>query len=260
MTIQTRIQNACIVTRLGKKAKIFDTLWELFPKNIHTFVDLFFGSGAMSFGAKAKGVPYIIANDLDDEIFNLYQVINQHKEEFLTQWNNTPISQSLFLHWKNTIENNHILKAVRFVYLTNYSFMAGSETFKLCGSNQKEITFDKVEIFYQNICKDFVFANLDFRKVLKNLSVKGAKLNDTFIYADPPYLNTHQNYNTQKFKDNDFKDLLELCKNSLYNFAISEFESPKILTLVYDFDLNVHEVGTRLNLKNTRKEILITNY
>jgi DNA adenine methylase len=76
-------------------------------------------------------------------------------------------------------------------------------------------------------------------------------------YADPPYFeNSGRAY--KMFKKNDFIDLLDILNNSKIKYAISEFDNPFILDTCKE--LNIIEIGERLNVKNYRTEILITNY
>ena len=103
--------------------------------------------------------------------------------------------------------------------------------------------------------------NVDFRKVIPQLAFRNNSPNErlfTFIYADPPYLGTTSNYNLPKWTEQDSQDLINICKETDLKMAISEFDNPKILEMAKG--LNVIEIGERKNLKNRRKEILITNY
>ena len=252
-----------MITRLGNKKNILKYLLPLFPqKKIHTFIDLFFGSGSVAFAMQPQ-CKYVIANDLDNEIFNLYSVIRNHKDDFIKAWELTPVTQELFKFWKNNNESNHIQKAVRFVYMSFFGLMGKNHTFKIDSNNQKKLTFEKVENFYNKICnQNFQFANVDFRHILEKYHCKENKINDTFIYADPPYLHTCQSqYKTsQKWTKSDTFDLITLCKNSVIDFAISEFDTPAVVDMAKSAGLLVHRVCTRQNLKNVRNEILITNY
>lgn len=102
-----------------------------------------------------------------------------------------------------------------------------------------------------------MFTNADFREFFKNLSrFKNA---DMFIYNDPPYLGTDDNY-SHSFTEEDTAELFRLNVESGHKFAISEFNHPFILEQADKHGLNVIILGNRKNIKNVRIEVLVTNY
>ena len=102
--------------------------------------------------------------------------------------------------------------------------------------------------------------NFDFRKVLNKIDyVSYDPVKSAFVYADPPYFETGNNY-TEIFTEQDTKDLFELLVNSGLKFAISEFDNDFVMSLANDYKLNVIIIGERQNMKNRRTEILVTNY
>ena len=67
-----------ILRRLGNKQAIAHKIIPYFPPH-KTYIEPFFGAGGMFFNKpKAK---YNIVNDLDSEVFNLFQVVMNQKEE-----------------------------------------------------------------------------------------------------------------------------------------------------------------------------------
>ena len=80
-----------------------------------------------------------------------------------------------------------------------------------------------------------------------------------FIYADPPYLNTADNY-SNSFTETDSIALFDALQATGCKFAMSEFDNEFILQQAKERGLNVHIIGERKNLKNRRTEILVTNY
>ena len=100
----------------------------------------------------------------------------------------------------------------------------------------------------------------DFRLVLAKIAFRREEERSlAFIYADPPYLSTKNNY-SQGFTEQDTQDLFKILVESNIRFALSEFDNPIILDLASDYGLNVIEIGERNNMKNRRTEILVTNY
>ena len=81
----------------------------------------------------------------------------------------------------------------------------------------------------------------------------------TFIYADPPYLYTDNNY-YNSFTEQDSIDLYDSLQKTGCKWAMSEFDNEFILTQAKKRGLNIIYIGERKNINNRRTEILITNY
>lgn len=64
---------------MGNKKKLINKgLIDLFPKYIHTFVDLFAGSAVV--GMNVQAVHYIV-NDIDQNLYRLYQMFKKYPIE-----------------------------------------------------------------------------------------------------------------------------------------------------------------------------------
>ena len=102
--------------------------------------------------------------------------------------------------------------------------------------------------------------NTCFRNIFDRLSFKNDKeKGKTFVYCDPPYLDTDNNY-SQGFTEQDSKDLFDCLEGSGCKWAMSEFDHPFILAQANERKLNIIDLGERVNLKNKRRELLITNF
>lgn len=245
-----------ILRRLGNKSSIAQDVIKYFPDH-EIFVDMFFGAGGIFFNKpKSK---YNILNDIDSDVFNLYNTVSTKKKELKEQFDIMPIHTDLFDYWKTNKETDNVRKALRFLMLSNFGYMGKPDTLKMVCGNEKtqfckyyEMTFEKI--------KDCRFMNSDFRKVLSKIDyVSYDPIKSAFIYADPPYLNTGNNYGNS-FTEQDTKDLFSLLIDSKLKFAISEFDNDFVLQLAETYKLNVITIGERQNMKNRRTEILVTNY
>jgi len=121
--------------------------------------------------------------------------------------------------------------------------------------NNKYGFFDKLNKTHDYLF-DVQFCNTDYKKFFKSYSVSKG---NAFIYSDPPYIGTTDNY-SNSFTDQDSRELFETLISTGCKFAISEFDNPTILDLAKQHDLKVITIGERQNLKNRRTEILIVNY
>lgn len=245
-----------ILNRLGNKTRIAQDIIQHFPQH-RTFIDMFFGAGGIFFNKPLAD--YNFCNDIDDDVFNLYFVLQTAKDELIEAIEIMPVSESLLHYWNDNKETEPIRKAVRFLMLSNFGYMGkpNSLHFSQNGGCKKTSILSKVEATFKYL-KTARFMSVDFRKVLSKINFRDDE-HEHFIYADPPYIGTDNNY-SQSFTEQDTKDLFELLVNSGIKFAISEFDNDFVMSLANDYKLNIITIGERQNMKNRRTEILVTNY
>ena len=247
-----------MLRRLGNKTRLLPKLLPLFPENITTFIDMFMGSGAVTF-AMIDRVKYIIANDNDEDVFNLFMVVKEHKEELIESIKIMPIHEALFKHWKKQQEHDCVWRAARFLMLSNFGIFGKPNTLRFGQTNDKQMFFAEIQSLFEKI-SNVQMMSCDFREVLKKVAVRHERdYNYFFLYADPPYIATENNYQSS-FTMQDTQDLFEILVESGLRFAISEFNNKFVLELAEKYRLHVMELGERRSIKNRNIEILITNY
>jgi len=245
-----------ILRRLGNKSKLAMDMQKYFPKH-KIYIEPFFGAGGMFF--KKPKAKYNVLNDLDGEVFNLFQVVSLRMQELEDLFLTMPVSEDLWRHWKVTQEEEPVMKALRFLFLSNYGYMGKPNTLRFLGGNTSKILYENL-----NKAHEFLFGcefmNVDFRDIFKKLSFKNDEENlDFFVYCAPPYLDTSNNYESG-FTNKDSEDLFKALIESGCKFAMSEFDHPFIIEQAKERRLNIIYIRERTNLKNKRTEILVTNY
>lgn len=247
-----------LLRRLGNKQGIAGELQKHFPAH-HIYIEPFFGAGGMFFNKpKAK---INILNDLDNDVFNLFNVIKTKEDELLYKLELTPYSEFVFDWWKTENETEDVWKAVRFIYLSNYGFMGQTGGIRIDSRNHKEnaVSDLKKTILFLKDCS-IKFTNADFRKAISGISLSEENnINRTFFYCDPPYLDTTDNY-SHSFEQQDCIDLFDCLIKTECKFAYSEFDNPFVMEQATERGLKIKYIGERRNLNNRRTEILITNY
>ncbi len=239
-------------------------LLPLFPENITTFIDMFMGSGAVTF-AMVDRAKYIIANDNDAEVFNLFMAVKEHKSELISAIKAMPAHEKLFQYWRSQEESDCVWKATRFLMLSNFGYLGKSETYavtakrtpkKVLLKNVSHIAFNASIQFlccdYHEVLQKITFDKIDFGRPSDSKET-------AFVYADPPYIGRTENYQ-DSFTEDDTRDLFSILTSSGLRFAVSEFRHPLVMALAEEHGLYVTSLGERRNLKNRREEILITNY
>lgn len=249
-------RSACILTRLGNKRRIAHSIIPHFPDH-QLYVELFFGAGGMFF-SKPKA-PRNLLNDNDEEVFNLWCVVMDRREELMELWGRMPIDQKLFMYWKRHRETDPVRRALRFLFLSNFGLLGKHNTMRVFTANTKRLVFDRI-VEAQRMLSDSEFLCQDFRKVMELVKGKPAIAKKAFIYADPPYLGTTNNYEKGGFSERDSADLFDLLQDSGARFAMSEFDHPFIVRQAIERELRVEVIGERHNLGDPRTEILVMNY
>ena len=247
-----------ILTRLGNKRRMKPELLKHFPDH-RMRIELFFGAGGSFFYLpKPK---YAILNDLDDDVINLYLMVQNNLELLRREIELVPITSSLIVYWKKNIEIDPIKKAVRFLFLSNFTYMGKGDTLRLGLDNSKQSILKNLNKTFE-LLQDAKITNRDFRDVLPKISfTKG--LNDKekcFVYLDPVYYETEHYYKVPTWTKDDSIDCLEILKNCGIKSAMSEFNHPFIVKEAKARGLNVIGLKDRANIKNRKLEILITNY
>lgn len=247
-----------ILTRLGNKKSLSGDIWKYFPKHRMKIIP-FFGAGGIYFNTpKAK---YNVLNDLDDDVTNLYLVVQNQKDELAEAVKKMPISQTLVKHWRKNTETDPIKKAIRFLLLSNFTYLGKGDTLRIGVNNTKNALLEKIDPTFKALGNSCI-TNLDFRKVLKTISFSPTvlKKEDAFMYLDPVYLGTEHYYKVPKWTDEDTFDCFEMMDNSGIKCAMSEFDHPFVMSEAEKRNFVITPIKNRRNIKNTRKEILITNY
>ncbi len=244
-----------ILNRLGNKKNIAHKIIPYFPRH-DIFIDLFFGAGGIYFHKPKSKHNFL--NDLDDDVYNLFRHVIEHKEELKKALEQTPIIEKQHKEWVlGKREETDLWNAVRFIIISNYTYYGFGTTLRIGATNPKKVVLELMDATHAYL-KDAYFFNADFRDVFQKLDYKTSK-HRAFCYVDPPYIQTGDNY-SNSFSEQDSLDLFDCLENSGIRWAMSEFDSPFIIDQAKQRNLNIIQIGERTNLKNKRTEILITNY
>lgn len=249
-----------MLRRLGNKKRIASKIYPLFPSHT-TYIEPFFGAGGMFFSKRPRA-KYNVLNDLDSDVFNLFQVVMQQPDELREFLEIMPQHQALFDFWKTNFETDPVRKAARFLMLSNFGYMGKPDTYRVMANpNGKKILINDLKTAFKNL-QGVQFSNKDAVSFLKAISLKDETARKSmFIYLDPPYLNTTNNYEcADEWQPQNLVELLDQVQSMKINFALSEFDNPFVLEQAKERGLFVHEIGERVNMKNRMVEVLVTNY
>ena len=251
-----------VLNRIGRKNKIARKIVANFPDH-KNYIETFFGAGGLFFNKpKAKNN---FLNDLDGEVYNFWNMFREHKDDLVKLYEVIPYHEMIFEQWKKQEEIDPIFRALRFVYLSNFSLMGKMCTMKYRTNCNPKGNFLKMAESTFRMIGDVNFMCTDFRKVFRKIGFESkSKANDlasTFIYNDPPYLDTDNNYNTPSWTKPDFVALVNSNIDWGVKFAISERNNPFVIDTAEMHDLYITPIQNRKNaISGSCAEILITNY
>lgn len=217
-----------MLRRLGNKARVASEIIKYFPSH-SVYIEPFFGAGGMFFNKpKAR---YNFLNDLDSDVYNLWNQLLTNKERLKELVYMTPICTDIFNDFRlNKYEDNPEMKALRFLYLSNYTYLGGMDCLRFGIENSKKITYNNIDDSFEYL-QDCQIMNCDFRAIFDKISYRDiSEKENTFIYCDPPYLGTDDNY-SNSFTKKDTTDLFDLLIDTGMKFAVSEFQNEFIINL-----------------------------
>lgn len=218
---------------------------------------MFFGSGSVFFN-KYPVSQYNILNDLDNDVYNCFVVLQRHKQELVDYINSIPYHREFLNEARYRTPDNDVEKAAYFLFVSNYTLYGKGDTLKFGTENAQAILLKNLEKTYKFLVNvNTKFTNVDFREVLGKIQKR--KMSKMFIYCDPPYLNTVDNY-SNSFKKQDVIDLMDVLKDSGNMFAYSEFDNEFVVDEAKKRGFDIKVIGERQSLKNRNTEILIVNY
>lgn len=283
----------CPFNYIGGKHKLLKELFEIFPVNISTFIDLFGGGFNVGINVEAEKIIY------NDQITPLVELFNYLKNNSISEVIKyidrtiksnklSKINKESFLKFRENYNLSLFKNPLDFYILICYSFnyqirFNNSGEFNCPhGTNRSSfsnILRDRLITFIEKIKeKNIIFENKDFMYMdFDNLD------KNSFVYCDPPYLITNGSYNdgNRGFKNWTIKEetqlltLLDSLNSKGIKFALSnvlkhEGKENIILTQwLKERKYNVFYINSCYKNSNYQKrnkehnesvEVLITNY
>lgn len=249
------------ISRLGGKSRLRKAIIERIPE--HTcYTEGFFGAGWVYFGKEMSRVEVI--NDIDGELVNLFRVIKYHAEELNRYLNFEIISRDQFKCYseQNTQTLTEIQRAIRYLYLVNYSFASkgGNFGYSAVQGPKKKLNSDELLIAIKRRLQNTYVENLDYKKLIDKYDREM-----TFFYLDPPYYDTaidFHKHNPITFQEMDHIELRDKCTNINGKFLLSINDHPWIREIYRDFKIEPIDVNYSCGKgKNENaQELLISNY
>ena len=225
------------------------------------YVEVFAGAAHVFF-QKNKAKAEII-NDINNDIVNLYRVVQHQLDEFCQQFQWTLVSKQEFDRLRhldpNTLSN--IEKAFRFYYLQKLSF-SGHIIYR----SFKRNTNGTHSIPIKTIKHDLAFAHQRLAKTViecetwQNI-IKRYDREHTLFYLDPPYYQKEDFYGKGLFQREEYQQMADTLAHIQGNFVLSLNDLPQVRRIFKHFHMqNIqtnYSCGHNIH-KKTFHELLIT--
>lgn len=272
----------------GGKYKILSPIFEIFPKNINTFVDLFAGGFNVGINVEANK---IICNDQINYLIELYQYLSVTSLEGIIAAIHQRISE--FSLTQQNAEGYNALRdrynesknIVDFFVLTFYAFnhqirFNNSQKFNTPFGKERSSYNTSIEKNLIRFCEALKRKNIEFyNKDFLSIDLSGLGERD-LVYCDPPYLISTGSYNdgNRGFKDWTIVEeqqllyLLDRLNEQNVRFALSNVLYHKGLSndlliewskkyIIYYIDKIYSNCSYQFKDRNTKTvEVVITNF
>ena len=200
----------------------------------HSYVEPYFGSGAVFFNKQASNIETI--NDLDGEVVNFFEVIRDMPEKLAAKIYMTPYSRAVYENvYKEPCNYNQskLDRALRFCIKINMShgFRCNSKVGWKNDIQGREAAYtlkswNKIPDLIMKAAARLKEVQIEQRPAIE--VIRRFNSPKCLIYCDPPYLlktrNSSKQYNFE-MSDKDHEDLLNTVLESKSKIIISGYES-----------------------------------
>lgn len=250
----------------GAKWRIAEWIIENMPEH-HSYVEPFFGSGAVFFNKPLSNIETI--NDLDGEIVNFFEVIRDIPKELATKIYMTPYARAAYesaYEQLNKINNSKLNRALNFCIKINMSYGHRCNS-KVGWKSDVQGRERAYTLRAWNKLPDIIMEaalRLKETQIEKGSAIEVIRRFNNprcLIYCDPPYLlearNVSKQYNYE-MSNKDHEDLLNTIIESKSKIIISGYDSD-----LYNDALKGWRKKTGYSLTQSMrkaKEVLWMNY
>ena len=252
---------------LGGKQTLVPKLLPLIPEHV-CYVEVFGGAGSLLLNKPPSKIE--VWNDLDGELVNLFEVIRDDVDAFLKRADFLLYSRELYQRWQSDLENSRqpedrVERAVRFWYVIRSAFGAhpgkGWAFQRARPRNSARVVqnaLSNIRAIHERL-KTVEIDHLDFRHCIRNRDAA-----TTFLYVDPPYLETEQ-YRAGNFTLEDHRDLARILRDASSKWLMTIGDHLEIRALYSKFPQSIitSHIAVKKVIRGKRdrlRHLLIRNY
>lgn len=216
----------------GSKWNIASQLVRLIPEH-HTYVEPFFGSGAVLFNKQQSNIEMV--NDLDSNVVNLFHCIQEDAQNLARMVMTTPFSREIYeVTYRNAYDNDDSYqKALKFLIQCWQGYGFRTDGSKVGWRNDVQgrerayalWNWYRLPEWIIDIAERLWMVQIENRPALE--VIERFNYSNVFMYIDPPYMlhtRTGKQYN-YKMTDSDHEELLKMLLQSKAKIMLSGYES-----------------------------------
>lgn len=244
---------------VGGKNHLRKYILPLIPQNMQdqVYIEPFFGGGSIFFGRERMAGSEII-NDLNNDIINLYKIVQKDPEAFTHRFDYVFRSRTLFNEIRDSKPTDNFERAFRTFYLLSAGFGgkysdAHKPTCATEGARSITNWQNRIRAISKRLQNAFI-ENKDALVLIEEWNRKRA-----FFYLDPPYFSKEKYYNDGTF---NHTKLAELLKQSAARWILSYNDCPEIIDFYKDFKQKIITRRCALDQHHSKdfSEIIIWNF
>lgn len=246
----------------GSKWSLAKKIVDLLPEH-KSYLEPFFGSGAVLFTKPLS--PIETVNDLNDDIVNLFQIIQKEPEALQEKVFLTPYARTVYNSACEETPENEVDKAASFMVRS-----VMSHGFRVCERSGWKFDIDGRESSYavkhwNDLPALIQEAALRLKKVQIECRpaldlIQRFNRSDVCMYLDPPYVlstRSRKQY-TVEMSDDEHVQLLELLNQSKARILLSGYDSDLYRRYLSDWEKLEFPATAEQGLRRT--EVIWTNF
>ena len=263
-----------ILKWVGGKQKIIQQLLDNVPNNFNTYYEPFLGSGTLFFALEPKKA---VIGDINLELINFYKILAYCPDSLIFHLGLYENTREFYYKTRNLDRVSYykimdrVEKAARFLYLNKTCFNGlyrvnkkgqfnvpyGNYDYKNKEYYDKELLIEAGDFIASN---NISIAGGDYQHITRNIS------EGDFIYLDPPYYNSYNQYNPDVFKDYrhlQLKRFVDYCTEKNIKVMLSNSDDEYIRKIYSEYTIKTISLKRSVNPNSKNKkttELLIVNY
>lgn len=258
---------------VGNKTPILDEIEKITP-NSKKYFEPFVGGGSVFFHLSEKrAYTYTCISDINSKLITTYNIIKDRPNDLISELKkikenydrkNYRTQKGIFQRKRDFFNktNSELDIASHFIFLNKTCFSGLYRTNingNFNGSFARVLT---VDFDYENILKaskmlkNTKICCFDYKNILKYID------DESFVFLDPPYYKTFNNYYNKGFDGKNLVELVDFCykiDDLGGKFVLCNKKSQKIKDVFDGFSMKEVELNKSIKGKQKRKEFLIYN-
>ena len=253
-----------IIKYPGSKFRIADQIISYFPKH-HTYLEPFFGSGAVLFNKKTSDIETV--NNLDGDVVNFFRWVKNDPEKLAHEIAFTPYARTVYQTACSKKPQNTLEQAVSFCIRLNmgFGFRTGGPV-----SGWKTDIHGREKAYAANDWSTLPERLFEVAERLRGVQIecmqavdliKRYRFSDVLIYCDPPYLLETRSGGKQyrmEMEESEHIVLLQTLKEHPGPVLLSGYDSELYRDMLKDW--SYVEIDTYSQVLSKKKEIIWVKY